>query len=69
MQQWLYDLYSYLNCNFVFLAENRTALRELEGLEKVISFVGKKEYDDLHVQALQVLTNCLQDTENVQVRF
>ncbi|XP_015752296.1 PREDICTED: armadillo repeat-containing protein 3-like [Acropora digitifera] len=47
-------------------AENRAALRELEGLERLVEFVGKKEYDDLHVQALQVLSNCLQDVESMQ---
>ena len=50
------------------LAENRTALRELEGLEKLIDFVGNKDFDDLHVHALQVLTNCMQDPESMQVR-
>ncbi|XP_067051365.1 armadillo repeat-containing protein 3-like isoform X1 [Acropora muricata] len=48
-------------------AENRAALRELEGLERLVEFVGKKEYDDLHVQALQVLSNCLQDVESMQL--
>lgn len=48
-------------------ADNRGALRELEGLEKLVDFVGNKEYEDLHVQALQVLSNCLQDVESMQV--
>lgn len=56
-------------CLFVSLADNRTALRELEGLEKLIDFVGNKEFDDLHVHALQVLTNCMQDPESMQVRI
>ncbi|KAJ7393398.1 Armadillo repeat-containing protein 3 [Desmophyllum pertusum] len=48
-------------------ADNRGALRELEGLEKLVDFVGNKEYEDLHVQALQVLSNCLQDVESMQL--
>ena len=28
-----------------------------------------QEYDDLHVQALQVLSNCLQDVESMQVVY
>lgn len=48
-------------------ADNRGALRDLEGLEKLVEFVGNKEYEDLHVQALQVLSNCLQDVESMQL--
>ena len=28
-----------------------------------------QEYEDLHVQALQVLSNCLQDVESMQVVY
>lgn len=84
-------------------------MRDLEGLEKLVDFVGNKvrllvtsvftlsfhivfycelsycsnvvyschfnrldafslqEYEDLHVQALQVLSNCLQDVDSMQV--
>ena len=78
---------------FILPADNRGALRDLEGLEKLVEFVGNKvsventfvklrkwkniymslmcdflqEYEDLHVQALQVLSNCLQDVESMQV--
>ncbi|RMX38217.1 hypothetical protein pdam_00003351 [Pocillopora damicornis] len=48
-------------------ADNRGALRDLEGLEKLVDFVGNKEYEDLHVQALQVLSNCLQDVDSMQL--
>ena len=48
-------------------AENRAALRDLEGLEKLVEFVGNKEFEDLHVTALQVISNCLQDVESMQV--
>ena len=80
---------------FILPADNRGALRDLEGLEKLVEFVGNKvsventfvklrkwkniymclmcdflqEYEDLHVQALQVLSNCLQDVESMQVVY
>lgn len=80
---------------FLLPADNRGALRDLEGLEKLVEFVGNKvsventfvklgkckniymclmcdflqEYEDLHVQALQVLSNCLQDVESMQVVY
>ncbi|CAH1777612.1 unnamed protein product [Owenia fusiformis] len=47
-------------------AENRAALRELEVLREFIEFVGKPEYNDLHVHALHVLSNCLEDPESME---
>lgn len=47
-------------------AESRTAIRELKGLEKLVDMIGKKEFEDLHVLALQVLANCLMENECVQ---
>lgn len=44
-------------------ADTRVVLRENEGLEKLIEFLNHKEFDDLHVHGLQVLGNCLEDTE------
>nr|XP_054771281.1 armadillo repeat-containing protein 3-like [Lytechinus pictus] len=48
-------------------AENREALRELEGLERLVDFVGTKEFEDLHVHALNVLSNCLEDIESMEL--
>nr|XP_039274399.1 armadillo repeat-containing protein 3-like isoform X1 [Styela clava] len=44
-------------------ADTRVVLRENEGLEKLIEFLNHKEFEDLHVHGLQVLGNCLEDTE------
>nr|XP_015210045.1 PREDICTED: armadillo repeat-containing protein 3 [Lepisosteus oculatus] len=43
--------------------ENRVALRENQGLERLLEFLGAKEFSDLHVEALQVISNCLEDKE------
>ncbi len=49
------------------LAENRAALRELEGINKLINFIGHPEWSDLHVFAVMVISNCLEDTESMEV--
>ncbi|MBN3313662.1 ARMC3 protein, partial [Atractosteus spatula] len=43
--------------------ENRVALRANQGLERLLEFLGAKEFSDLHVEALQVISNCLEDKE------
>ncbi|CAK8674645.1 unnamed protein product [Clavelina lepadiformis] len=45
--------------------ESRMVLREHEGLEQLVNFLGNKEYDDLHVHCLGVLSNCLEDTDSL----
>lgn len=47
-------------------AENRSILRELEALNVLINFVGKPEYNDLHVHALHALSNCLEEHESMK---
>lgn len=47
--------------------ENRTALRELEAMTKLIDFVAHPEWNDLHVMAVMVLSNLLEDLESLEV--
>ncbi len=44
-------------------AENRETLRELGGLDKLVDFLGSHEHKDMHVNCLNVLSNCLEDTQ------
>ena len=48
-------------------ADSRVALRELDATGRLIDFIGKPEFNDLHVFAVVVLANCLEDTETVEV--
>ena len=41
--------------------------REMDGLTKMVSFIGNPEYASLHVFAVIVLSNCLEDLESVEV--
>ena len=50
-------------------AENRGAIRELEGITKLIDFVAHPEWNDLHVIAVMVLSNLLEDIESLEVGF
>jgi len=43
------------------------ALREMEGVNKLIEFIGRPEFNDLHVYAVTVLSNCLEDFETMEV--
>ena len=45
------------------------ALREMEGVNKLIEFIGRPEFNDLHVYAVTVLSNCLEDFETMEVGF
>ena len=42
-------------------------MRELEGINKCIDFIGNPEWADLHVLAVMVIANCLEDYESVEV--
>lgn len=46
--------------------ENRSALRELEAITKLIDFVAHPEWNDLHVMAVMVLSNLLEDVESLE---
>ncbi|KAK3099626.1 hypothetical protein FSP39_007188 [Pinctada imbricata] len=48
-------------------AENRAALRELEAMSRLIDFVAHPEWNDLHVMAVMVLSNLLEDPESLEV--
>ena len=45
----------------------RAMFREMDGLTKMVSFIGNPEYASLHVLAVIVLSNCLEDLESVEV--
>ena len=47
--------------------DNRVALRELEAINRLIDFIGHPEWNDLHVYAVMVISNCLEDVESVEV--
>ena len=48
-------------------AENRVTFRDRGGLDKLIAFLGNEEFNDLHVHALAVVSNCLEDTESLEL--
>ncbi|XP_034303811.2 armadillo repeat-containing protein 3 isoform X4 [Magallana gigas] len=48
-------------------SENRSALRELEAMSKLIDFVAHPEWNDLHVMAVMVLSNLLEDIESLEL--
>ncbi|ELT95018.1 hypothetical protein CAPTEDRAFT_165326 [Capitella teleta] len=48
-------------------SENRGVMRELEGVDRIIRFIGCPNYSDLHVFAVMVLSNCLEDTETMEL--
>ncbi|XP_061165176.1 armadillo repeat-containing protein 3-like isoform X2 [Saccostrea echinata] len=48
-------------------SENRSALRELEAMTKLVDFVAHPEWNDLHVMAVMVLSNLLEDLESLEL--
>ncbi len=48
-------------------AENREVLREINGLEKLIEFLNNPQYKDMHVNCLNLLSSCLEDTQYLDV--
>ncbi|XP_074650808.1 armadillo repeat-containing protein 3-like [Tubulanus polymorphus] len=46
--------------------DTRAALRELEALNRLVDFVGRPDFNDLHVHALYALSNSLDDVESMQ---
>ncbi|KAM4606580.1 armadillo repeat-containing protein 3 [Polymixia lowei] len=47
--------------------DTRLAFREEQGFEKLMDFLNNKDFSDLHVEALQVVTNCVEDKESLQL--
>ena len=54
---------------FANKAENRETLRELGGLDRLVDFLGNMEQKDMHVNCLNVLSNCLEDTQCLDVNI
>lgn len=50
-------------------AENREAFRELGGLEKLVDFLSNPDQKDMHINCLNVLSNCLEDTQCLDVGY
>ncbi|KAJ8418735.1 hypothetical protein AAFF_G00002340 [Aldrovandia affinis] len=46
-------------------AGNRMAFREEQGLNRLLELLQSEVFSDLHVEALQVVSNCLQDSETL----
>ncbi|XP_034616169.1 armadillo repeat-containing protein 3 isoform X4 [Trachemys scripta elegans] len=47
--------------------ETRIILRENQGLEHLFKILETKEFNDLHVEALAVVANCLEDVDTMQL--
>ncbi|XP_068002542.1 armadillo repeat-containing protein 3 [Melanerpes formicivorus] len=47
--------------------ETRTVLRENEGLDCLLKILANNQFSDLHVEALAVLGNCLEDVHALQM--
>uniref|UniRef100_A0A5F5PIP9 Armadillo repeat containing 3 n=1 Tax=Equus caballus TaxID=9796 RepID=A0A5F5PIP9_HORSE len=45
--------------------ESRTMLRENQGVDQLIKILETKEWNDLHVEALSVVANCLEDMDTM----
>ncbi|XP_074049090.1 armadillo repeat-containing protein 3 isoform X2 [Macrotis lagotis] len=46
--------------------ESRVMMRDCQGLEHLLKILENKEFNDLHIEALAVLANCLQDVDIMQ---
>ncbi|XP_051910766.1 armadillo repeat-containing protein 3-like isoform X3 [Hippocampus zosterae] len=44
--------------------ESYGAMRKEQGLEKLLDIIKNTDFNDLHVEALQVLVNCMSDSDN-----
>ncbi|XP_055784328.1 armadillo repeat-containing protein 3 [Salvelinus fontinalis] len=47
--------------------DTRATFREEQGFDRLLEFLCNKEFSDLHVEALQVLSNCLEDRDSLQL--
>ena len=52
---------------FVFSVENRSIMRELEGIAKLLDFLAKPEWSDHHVMVIMVISSMLEDLESLEV--
>ncbi|XP_027703702.1 armadillo repeat-containing protein 3 [Vombatus ursinus] len=46
--------------------ESRVMLRDCQGLDQLLKILETKEFNDLHIEALAVLANCLEDVDTMQ---
>jgi hypothetical protein len=53
--------------NYLLIAENREAIREMNGLEKLVDYLGNQDFKEMHANSLNVLGNCLEDTQCLDV--
>ncbi|KAM7390610.1 hypothetical protein PAMA_008677 [Pampus argenteus] len=47
--------------------DTRNTFREEQGFEKLMDILDNKDFSDLHAEALQVVANCMSDSESVQL--
>ncbi|XP_061661271.1 armadillo repeat-containing protein 3-like isoform X2 [Syngnathoides biaculeatus] len=47
--------------------ESHSTIRKEQGFEKLINIIKNADFCDLHVEALQVLVNCVSDSDNFQL--
>ncbi|XP_076446526.1 armadillo repeat-containing protein 3-like isoform X2 [Babylonia areolata] len=47
-------------------AENRAVMRELDGISKLLDFLGRPEWQDLHIMVIMVIASMLEDQESLE---
>ncbi|CAB1349906.1 unnamed protein product [Coregonus sp. 'balchen'] len=47
--------------------DTRATFREEQGFDRLLEFLCNKEFSDLHVEALQLVSNCLEDRDSLQL--
>ena len=47
--------------------QNRQAILAMGGISKLVDFIGNPTYGNLHMYAMQVLSNCMEDAAIVQM--
>ncbi|XP_047424669.1 armadillo repeat-containing protein 3 [Mugil cephalus] len=47
--------------------DTRKTFREVQGFEKLMDILNNKDFSDLHAEALNVVANCLSDSESVHL--
>ncbi|XP_053571673.1 armadillo repeat-containing protein 3 [Bombina bombina] len=63
IQQLSLKVLSIVSCE----SETRQTLNENQALDQLLKILETKEFNDLHVEALLVISNCLEDGETVQL--
>ncbi|XP_056155755.1 armadillo repeat-containing protein 3 [Lampris incognitus] len=47
--------------------DTHAAFRDQKGFDRLMDFLNNKEFNDLHVEALQVVANCMKDRESLRL--